>query len=259
MTQPKHLVVSIHDVTPPELNRVARMLRRLADAGVTNCSLLVIPNLRGQWRMDRHPHFCDWLRERQDAGDEVVLHGYEHVGVGRPRTLWDRFRNRWYTQGEGEFLSLDYRQASDRIERGLALMLEARLSISGFVAPAWLINSDGMRAASDHGLQYTNSYLRLIDLPNGRSYFAPSLVFGPGHLNEGLGIALQRSLSSVLTQSRIVRVVLHPPCLGHPARFDRIIAMIRAQLREHHAVTYLQSLSALRAPLIVDARHHHAR
>jgi uncharacterized protein len=258
MTLPRQLVVSIHDVSPPEWGRAARMLARLEGAGVRRCSLLVIPNFQGKWPLDRHAAFCDWLRQRQDEGHEIVLHGYEHIGVGQPRTLYDRFRNRWYTQGEGEFLSLDYEQASGRIERGLALLLESGLHVYGFVAPAWLINRDGLRAAANRGLQYTNSYLRLVDLQSRTSCFAPSLVFGPGSLNEDVAVGVQRRLSGAVAALRLVRVVLHPPCIDHPVRFDRILAMIAAQLRSHEAATYLESLSCLRPPAAAVGSPGHA-
>jgi predicted deacetylase len=247
MSASKWLVVSVHDVAPPHWDRVRRMLDALEAVGVPRRSLLVIPNFQGQWRIDRHDTFCAGLRRLQVDGDEMVLHGYEHVGVGTPDGLVDRFKNRWFTQGEGEFLSLDYRGARDRIERGLELARRMSLDVQGFIAPAWLINAEGLRAARDCGFEYTNSYLRFADLAQGWSRFAPVLVFGPGNLNEDLGIGIQRRLSSLLSRSPVVRVVLHPPCIDHPRRFERILSMIRTQLADHQPVTYLELLSLLRS------------
>jgi predicted deacetylase len=247
MSAAKWLVVSVHDVTPPQWDRVRRIVEALGAAGVPRRSLLVIPNFQGRWAIDQHDAFCEELRRLQMAGDEMVLHGYEHIGVGTPDGIVDRLKNRWYTQGEGEFLSLDYRGARDRIERGLELARQARLDMRGFVAPAWLINAEGLRAAHDCGLAYTNSYARFSDLSQAWSRFAPSLVFGPGNLNEDMGIALQRGVSNLLSRSQVVRVVLHPPCIDHPRRFDSILAMIRTQLAEHEPVTYLDLLARLRS------------
>jgi uncharacterized protein len=248
MSEPRQLVVSVHDVAPPQWNQVRRMLDLLTAIGVRHRSLLVIPNYHGHSPIDGHEDFCEWLRHRQREGDEIVLHGYEHIGIGAPHNVRDRFKNRWFTQGEGEFLSLDYTCARERIERGMAMFRRAGLDAYGFVAPAWLFNRDGVRAARDCGFQYTNSYLRFSDLRNGWSRLAPSLVFGPGHLNEDIGIHVQESVSRVLARSSIVRVVLHPPCLDHPARSKRIVAIIMRQLRNHEPVNYFQLLTRLRQP-----------
>ncbi len=248
MSTAGRLVVSVHDVAPPHLDRVQRMLEALAGVGVSRRSLLVIPNFQGRWPIDRDEAFCAALRGFRSGGDEIVLHGYEHVGVGAPRGLAARFKNRWFTEDEGEFLSLDYPSARRRIEQGLEIVGRAELDVEGFVAPAWLINADGLRAARDCGLQYTNSYASLSDLPGQRSYVSPSLVFGPGHLNEDVGIAVQQRLSGLLARRRVARVVLHPPCIDHPRRFGRILSMIETMLVGHEPTTYLDLLRELRTP-----------
>lgn len=246
MSGQRRLVVSVHDVTPQSRSRVEAMLDMLASLGIVRRSLLVIPNFRGEYPLEADQGFCAWLQRCRRHGDEVVLHGYEHVGVGRPRNAGERFRNRWFTQGEGEFLSLEYGAAFDRIARGKAMMERAGLHPQGFVAPAWLINRDGLRAARDLGFQYTNSYLTVADLARDRSHWVPSFVFGPGHLDEDLGIALQRRLASVLAPCPVLRVVLHPPCVEHRARFARMLALLDAQRQVREPLTYLQLLEDLR-------------
>ena len=252
------LIVSIHDVTPVHRRRVERMLQVLDAAGVRQRSLLVSPNYHGEGEIDRRADFCAWLRERQSAGDEIVLHGYEHQDVRRPSTLADRWKHRWFTQGEGEFLSLTYDEASDRITRGLDVFDRAGLRAEGFVAPAWLVNADGLRAARDRGLQFTNSYLRISDLQRDRSSFAPSLVFGPGNLNEDVGIRLQAGIAGLLARRAIARVVLHPPCIDHPARFGRILSMLQTMLQQHGPTTYGHVVTRLRELPAVEARQRHA-
>ena len=222
MMRTKRLVVSVHDVAPPHWERVQRMLQALDSVGVSRRSLLVIPNLQGRWPLDEHDDFCAELRQRREQGDELVLHGFEHVGVGEPRGALDRFRNRWFTQGEGEFLSLSYREASERLGRGSELARRMGLDVAGFIAPAWLINAEGLRAARDCGFLYTNSYFTFTDLVAGQSWLSPSLVFGPGHLNDDAALVLQRQLVTVLRRSAVVRVVLHPPCVDDARRFAEI-------------------------------------
>ena len=256
MSTGRQLTVSIHDVAPPHRDRVERLLEVLSSAGVTRRSLLVIPNLRGESPIDGDPAFCAWLRHRQQEGDEIVLHGYEHVGVGAPRNAVERFKNRWYTQGEGEFLALSYADACERIARGATMFAAAGLHAIGFIAPAWLINADGLRAARDRGFQYTNSYAAVTDLANDRRYVVPSLVFGPGNLNEDLGITLQELATHGLALCANVRVVLHPPNVDHQPRLSRILGMIERLHRDREATTYAQLLDRLRASGATGAHSH---
>ena len=257
MSGARRLVVSVHDVTPESRSRVESMLEMLTRLGIARRSLLVVPNFRGTRPLDADEDFCAWLRGCRARGDEIVLHGYEHVGVGRPRTAGERLRNRWFTQGEGEFLSLDYHAAFDRIARGQAMLRRAGLHPQGFVAPAWLITRDGLRAARDLGFQYTNTYLTVADLARERRHWVPSFVFGPGHLDEDLGIALQRGLALLAASCPVVRVVLHPPCVDHRARLARVLALIDAQRLGREPITYLQLLEALRRPAGSDADGGH--
>src|SRR5690349_5510528 len=104
MTDHQSLIVSIHDVTPPQWLRVREILERLSFVGVRRRSLLVIPNFRGEWGVNEHPDFVKWLGDCSREGDEIVLHGYEHVEVQRAKGIRDRIKNRLYTKGEGEFL-----------------------------------------------------------------------------------------------------------------------------------------------------------
>jgi len=253
----RQLVVSVHDVAPQTQARVERLLEMLTAIGVRRRSLLVIPNFRGEGSLDTHGEFCGWLSDRRQQGDEIVLHGYQHVAVGRPRNAGERFRNRWFTQDEGEFLSLEYDEAFDRIARGKAMMERAGLRPRGFVAPAWLVNDTGLKAARDLGFQYTNSYLTVGDLASGRTYWVPSLVFGPGHLNEDLGIGLQRRLAHMLAPCPSVRVVIHPPCVDHHMRVARVLSLIESQLRDREPVTYLHLLESLRGEPVDAPRHRH--
>ncbi len=247
MTDRPSLIVSVHDVAPPHWVQVEKILRHVGDMGVRKRSLLVIPNFRGLWRVDEHREFAEWLCERQREGDEIILHGYEHVEVHKAQGVRDRIKNRLYTQGEGEFLSLDYEEARNRIEAGIAILKSAGVMTSGFIAPAWLISEAGLTAAKDLGFEYTNSYLRICDLVSQKSILAPSLVFGPGNLNEEISLRLQRLLSKLIVWRSVVRVVIHPPCVEHYRRFERILQIIREQLLYHRPITYSEFVAGWRS------------
>lgn len=243
MTRSRYLVVSIHDVAPAYWSQTKAIVEHLDGIGVKRQSLLVIPNFRGREPISENLPFLDWLRERRHQGDEILLHGYEHVGVGTPVTIMEKIRARWQTQGEGEFLTLTYNEASRRIKLGMKMLGDASIEATGFVAPAWMINPDGLRAATDLGFQYTNNYFNVQDLTTRRSFIVPSLVFGPGALNEDLGIALQTMLSKFLHRAPVLRVILHPPCVENPARFEKILSILKTQRLDREPITYSELLN----------------
>jgi uncharacterized protein len=246
MTRQNSLVVSIHDVAPPVWQQVKEILAQLHGAGVERVSLLVVPDYRAESRIDQYPAFCEWLQARQHAGDELVLHGYEHVEVKPPQGLADRIKNRVYTVGEGEFLCLPYSEARDRLERGLDIFRNAGIQSTGFVAPSWLLGKEGLAATRDLGFQYTNTYLQFSDLTLGRTTFAPSLVFGPGNFNEDWALRAQRLMGRLMRRCSIVRAVIHPPCIEDAGRFSQTLRLIAEQLTYRPAITYQEFLNAWR-------------
>jgi uncharacterized protein len=243
MTRKPRLVVSIHDVAPPFFKQAKQILAQLRSAGVDKVSLLVIPHYRGRWRLDEHADFAAWLREREGGGDEIVLHGYEHVEVKPPRGLRDKLKNRLYTVGEGEFLSLSYQEARQRMESGLAIFRNIGIQSTGFVAPSWLLSQQGVAAARDLGFEYTNYYLQFSDLTRGKTAFAPSLVFGPGNLNEDWALRAQRFVGKLLNRCSLVRIAIHPPCVENARRFSQTLQLVREQVDRHRPSTYQEFLA----------------
>jgi len=242
-----NLIVSLHDVCPPHWENSKKILAQLAALGVKKRSLLAIPYFRGQWRLDENREFAEWLRGQETAGDEIVLHGYYHTGGERPQGIRDKIKNRLYTTGQGEFLSLNYDEARRRIELGTEILRNIDLKSAGFIAPAWLLSREGLAAVKDLGFDYTNYYMNFYDAARGRSIFAPSLVFGPGNFNEDWSLRFQRLFLGRLKRQPLVRVVIHPPCGDHDQRFEQTLAIIRELLPHLDPITYLEFLAKWRA------------
>ena len=113
----RHLLVSIHDVTPA-LERNVRTLWEMCRGQGVIPALLVVPDWHGEWPLGQFPAFIQWLRECAHAGAEIFLHGQRHDEVGLPRTPRDAWRAWGKTAREGEFLTLDEHAARERIDRG---------------------------------------------------------------------------------------------------------------------------------------------
>ena len=168
----------LHDVAPCTREASARIIEALQRAGVRTTSLLVVPNYHRQGSATEDKNFVSWLRDLEARGYEIVIHGYFHE---RPRRAGERikekFITRFYTQDEGEFFDLDYDEAFARIKRARDEFEAARLSPIGFVAPAWLLNHAGERAARDAGMQYITRIDSVVDLLTNQRELTRSLVY----------------------------------------------------------------------------------
>ena len=144
-------------------------------------SLLVVPNYHRQGSATEDKNFVSWLRDLEARGYEIVIHGYFHE---RPRRAGERIKEKFitqfYTQDEGEFFDLDYDEAFARITRARDEFEAARLSPIGFVAPAWLLNHAGERAARDAGMQYITRIDSVVDLLTDQRELTRSLVYSTG-------------------------------------------------------------------------------
>ncbi len=239
MAQPS-LIVSLHDITTSTFDRVQRQLEELAALGISRTSLLVIPYYHGQARLDENKTLCDWLRQSQSDGHEIVLHGWLHQNLpsNHPRT-W--FYQNLYTSGEAEFLNLPYEEAYARIGNGLRMFRQLGFNVHGFIAPAWLMNPEIERATQAHGLEYTNTISELVHLPSGQRYSTRSCVWSSR--------TTWRRASSLVWNSWLfqrlkfvdpLRISLHPCDLEYPAVWRQIRDLVRSALTTRLPITYVE-------------------
>jgi hypothetical protein len=211
------LLITIHDVTPALAPHVRTLWRICESRGVVP-GLLVVPDWHGDTAMEDDPDFVAWLRACAAAGSEVFLHGERHDEAGLPRTLRDTLRAFGRTNREGEFLTLGYAGARERIDRGVARLKKMGLDPVGFVPPAWLAKSAthaavrdaGLRVSEDDGAVYVHS-------PPSR---LPSPVVrwsGRGTVRAYGSVLFERMRWWLQRRAPVIRVALHPGDLDHPA------------------------------------------
>lgn len=234
------LVVSIHDVAPVTRERVQEIIRQLEHHGVPRCSLLVVPNYHHLGQSLGDHSFLTWLRELNERGHEIVIHGYYHQ---RPRRAQEsahqRAITRIYTADEGEFYDLEY-------EAALTLMREARnefsvngLHVSGFIAPAWLLGTEAQRAAQKAGFRYTTSLREVYDFASGQRFASQTLVYSVrSDWRCALSLLWNRVLFKRLTKNRLLRLGLHPPDFDHPGIWRQITTLIAKAMRDRRPNTY---------------------
>jgi hypothetical protein len=226
------LVVSIHDIAPENREVIGTIIAQLGRLGVRVSSLLVVPHYHHRKAVSDDPEFLKWLRSLEQQGHEVVIHGYFH---SRPRkaaeSLRQRLITRIYTQDEGEFFDLPYDEARKRIEKAAGIFTSAGLQPRGFIAPAWLLNPEGERAARDAGMEYTTRLRSVLDLRSGHSFSARSLVYSVRNgWRRSVSLAWNRTLLQTMSDHGLLRLSIHPPDYKFPdiwAQIERFIGEVK--------------------------------
>ena len=74
----RHLLISVHDVTPAHAAQLDRVFALLAEFDVRQVALLVVPDWHGAWPLAQAGAFTDRLRALREDGAEMLLHGLRH-------------------------------------------------------------------------------------------------------------------------------------------------------------------------------------
>jgi uncharacterized protein len=233
------LLVSIHDVSPAQSSAVARLWGICSDHAITP-ALLVVPNWHGEWPLESHPGFVDWVRARSAEGAEIALHGERHDELGLSRSVTDHLRAWGKTNGEGEFLSLDSAGATERLGRGLRRLRELGLAPLGFVPPAWLARENTHRAASAAGLKFSEDEHSVRLHPSGRRVRSPVVRWSARSSLRAWGsVAVAGARSVLQIGATYPRIALHPRDLDHPATARSLIRTLERWLARHSPGSYL--------------------
>jgi predicted deacetylase len=243
------LVVSVHDIAPSTRATAEKMIAELSRRGAAATSLLVVPNYHHGGSVLADRELAIWLRELEGRGHEIVIHGYFH---DRPRraneTLREKFLTRFYTDDEGEFFDLAYDEARKRIERAREEFHSLGLSPRGFIAPAWLLSTEGERAAKDAGMEYTTRLSKVRDLLQEKTFSARSIVYSVrNQWRRTARLAWNATLFLATKQQSLVRLSLHPPDYGHREIWNQILRFVDELLVGRTATTYASWIDEQRA------------
>lgn len=221
------LIASVHDIAPATFDAARQAAALLDGLQVRPVSLLVIPRDGGSAPLEARPDLVGWLRDRQAAGDEILLHGFEHRVVRPAGSRLQALRVRALSRNEGEFATLDYAEAAGRLRRGRETLEACGLQATGFVAPAYLLSRAARRAVADAGFGHVPQLYSLWEPPRRRTRFTPAVFFDPHSAATRRLTSLQSALTlQLFARHPILRVVIHPPDL----RDARTAAALRAAL-----------------------------
>ncbi|HJT80435.1 MAG TPA: polysaccharide deacetylase family protein [Chthoniobacterales bacterium] len=234
------LIVSLHDVAPGTSDVCKNILAEFQRHGIKASSLLVVPNYHHRGSSFENRSFVSWLQELEAAGHEIVIHGYFHQRPRRPgESLGNRFLTQVYTQDEGEFFDIEYKEARRRITTAREEFEEAGLKPHGFVAPAWLLGAEAERAVRDAGIEYTTRLASVHDLRSGDAFNARSLVYSVRNgWRRAASLCWNAALAQIFRNNALMRVSVHPVDYEHAAIWQQIIGFLREMASERTPTTY---------------------
>jgi predicted deacetylase len=223
------------------------LLRLLTDLGAPPVTLLITPDFHGQGCVDRATDFIRAIEDRLALGDELALHGYDHSDhAPAPHDLYNWFRRRVLTAGEGEFAALSRVEAKERLDRGQEMMARLHWPVHGFVPPAWLASLGTCQALQESGLRYFSTHTALVELSTGTRILAPCVTASSRSPWRRVASRLWLSAAaSVTTNAGLVRVGLHPADACHGQLMTTWRKVLRHLLVRREALTKSRALDYL--------------
>ena len=223
----RRLLASVHDVGPRFEREIERLLDVLQPHVGSRIALFVVPDHWGASPIVPGSRFAAKLRGWADAGCEIFLHGYFHRDSTSHDRASDRWRARWMTAGEGEFLGLDHTEARSRIECGRDLLEDITgRPIAGFVAPAWLYGDGANAALRDCGIAIAEDHWRVWSPATGMVLSRSPVITWASRTPTRLRLSLLAAAALRRAPVRDLRIGVHPP----DSRVPRLLQSIETTL-----------------------------
>ncbi|MGE2721366.1 DUF2334 domain-containing protein [Mycolicibacterium celeriflavum] len=162
------LIVSVSGITDRTLPDVAEFRAQLDARGVP-VSLLVAPRVKGGLRLEDDAATVQWLAARRDAGDAVVLHGFDEAATKKRR---------------GEFATLPAHEAGLRLTAADRVMEHLGLRTRLFAAPGWAVSRGTVMMLPHRGFRLLAGLTEITDLVRGTTVRSRVLGIGEGFLSE---------------------------------------------------------------------------
>lgn len=137
----------------------------LMDQRKVRLSLLVAPRPKGKYRLVDDSTTQEWLRDRRDRGDAIVLHGYDQAATTRRRA---------------EFASLPRHEALLRLTAADRVLEHTGLRTRLFAAPHWNASAGAIEALPAAGFRVCLGPTSILDLERGSARKARVYGIGEG-------------------------------------------------------------------------------
>ena len=162
------LIVSVSGINNRTLCDVDEFRRQLDTRGVP-LSLLVAPRLKHHYRLEKDAATVEWLNRQRDAGDAVVLHGFDEAATKRRR---------------GEFATMGTHEANLRLIAADRVMEHTGLRTRLFAAPRWKYSEGTEKALPRNGFRTLIGMRGVTDLARGVTVENRLVGIGAGFVSE---------------------------------------------------------------------------
>jgi predicted deacetylase len=243
-SRPAALLVSLHDVSPLTLPDCETAITLLREIGLSPAALtvLAIPHHEEKIALDAHPPTIRFLRQLEDQGARLVMHGLTHRMTGRAWTPLGMFRAYVFARGQGELYVADAQETARRLDEGRAILVRAGLESAthAFVPPAWLLSPAGRQVVAERGFDFYELFGGILH--QGARH--ARRVVGWGSLNavETVATAIYADLQSIRA-GLDTRVAIHPADMRRPTQRRAIRRALTRLLPRMRALNYATFVS----------------
>jgi predicted deacetylase len=219
------LIVSISGISAATREQAVSFADEMDQRGV-NLSLLVAPRLKDKYILARDEVTQQWLRDRREVGDVIVLHGYDQAPTGRRRA---------------EFAKLPEHEARLRLTAADRVMEQTGLRTRLFAAPRWNVSEGAVAALPGLGFRMVATLTGIHDLE--RDLVQKGRVFGIG---EGFRAepwwcrALVMGAGRIARRDGLLRLAISAKQLGQPGPRQAMLDAVDLALY-HRAVPSVYS------------------
>ncbi|WP_341936766.1 polysaccharide deacetylase family protein [Marinimicrobium sp. C2-29] len=201
-------LVSIHDVMPETLGRVADLIQRIPPAARAGLVLLVVPG------RDWQPRDIEQLALWQQQGLELAGHGWHHR-AGRIAGLYHRWHARFISRQAAEHLSLSRRALRQLLVDNHAWFEHHRLTPPElYVPPAWALgplHRQDLAASPFRYFETTSGLYQVTGAAKVVRWHLPLLGFEADTAGRQCGLRLwNRANRALASERRPLRLALHP-------------------------------------------------
>jgi uncharacterized protein len=195
------LIVSVSGISDRTLADVEAFCGQL-DARDVPVSFLVAPRIKGGYRLDSDAPTVEWLADRRERGDAIVLHGFDEAATKKRR---------------GEFATLPAHEANLRLMAADRVLEHLGLRTRLFAAPGWTVSQGTVTALPRNGFRLLAGLSGITDLVRQTMVRARVLGIGEGFLSEPWWCrTLVLSAERTARRDGIVRVAVHARHLRRP-------------------------------------------
>lgn len=195
------LIVSVSGINNRTLAYVDEFRRELDSRGVP-LSLFVAPRLKHHYRLDKDPDTASWLTRQREAGDAIVLHGFDEAATKRRR---------------GEFATMAAHEANLRLIAADRVLEQTGLRTRLFAAPRWKCSTGTLKALPRNGFRMLIGMNGVTDLASGSVTESRLVGIGAGFVAEPWWCrVLVQSTARAARHGKTVRIAVAAKQLANP-------------------------------------------